>query len=76
MLFKEILTNLDKLTLNERVSILILITQGIEINTISQTARNENKTPRGIKISNQYKKITIGKQIFAIKGMAEDNFPF
>lgn len=76
MLFKEILTNLDKLTLNERVSILILLTSDIEVNTISEMARRENKTPRGIRISNQYKKIQIGKQTFAIKGMAEDNFPF
>ena len=39
-------------------------------------ARRENKTPRGIKISTQYKKIEIGNQTFVIKGLKKDLFPF
>jgi hypothetical protein len=39
-------------------------------------ARKENKTPRGIKTSNKYRKIKIGKQIFAIKGLTNNNLPF
>jgi hypothetical protein len=73
---KQMVLSLDKLDLSQRVSLLILLTHDIEINTISEMARLENKTPRGIKISNQYKKINIGKQIFAIKGISEDNLPF
>jgi hypothetical protein len=66
----------NKALVEEQISILVLCSQMIEINTISEMARMENKTPRGIKISNQYKKINIGKQVFAIKGISEDNLPF
>jgi len=58
------------------VSILVLCASKLEINTISEMARLENKTLRGIKISNQYKKINIGKQTLAIKGVCEDSLPF
>ena len=61
---------------NTIVSILILCASDLEINTISEMARKENKTPRGILISNQYKKIMIGKQKFAIKGLTTSNLPF
>lgn len=74
--FKDIITTLDKLTLNQMVSILVLIESSLDIDTISQTARNENKTPRGIKISSKYKKVKIGKQTFAITGLKESPFPF
>ena len=76
--FKEMLINLDseKYTKKQLVSLLILITSKLEINTISEMARIEDKTPRGITISNQYKKIKIGKQSFAIKGIKEDGLPF
>ena len=73
---KQIIEYLDKANENQVVSILVLCSQILEINTISEMARMENKTPRGIKISNQYKKINIGKQVFAIKGISEDNLPF
>jgi hypothetical protein len=58
------------------VSILILCTSELEIYTISEMARKENKTPRGIRISNQYRKVKIGKQLFAIKGLKNNNFPW
>ena len=73
---KQIIEYLDKANEKQVVSILVLCSQILEINTISEMARMENKTPRGIKISNQYKKINIGKQVFAIKGISEDNLPF
>jgi len=58
------------------VSLLVLITQKLDIDTISEMARKTNKTPRGIKISNKFKKIKIGKQLMAINGVKEDKFPF
>lgn len=61
---------------DQLVSILLLIVENIEIDTISETARKEGKTPRGIEISNQYRKIKIGKQKFAITGLKEDMFKF
>jgi len=76
--FKEMIINLDseKYTKNQLVSILILVSSKLEINTISEMARVEGKTPRGITISNQYKKIKIGKQSFVIKGIKDDGLPF
>ena len=49
-------------TESELVSILILIASEINIDTVSGMARIENKTPRGIRISNQYLKVKIGSQ--------------
>lgn len=63
-------------TKQQLVSILLLCSGKLEINTISEMARIEKKTPRGIKISNQYKKVKIGKQTLAIKGVTQDNLPF
>lgn len=76
--FKETLLNIDndKFTLSQLVSILVLIVSKININTISGMARSENKTPRGIKISNQYRKELIGSQLMCIKGLKENNLPF
>lgn len=61
---------------DQLVSLLVLIASQLDIDTISEIARKEGKTPRGILISNKYKKINIGKQKFAIIGVAEDTFPF
>lgn len=63
-------------TKNELVSILILITNELQIDTISEMARKEKKTPRGILTSNKFMKILIGKQKFAIKGLRHNNLPF
>jgi len=51
----------------ELVTILQLITNKLKINTISEMDRLENKSPQGIRISNKYEKINIGKQLMAIK---------
>tara|TARA_B110001454_G_C12511792_1_gene347145 strand:+ start:43 stop:276 length:234 start_codon:yes stop_codon:yes gene_type:complete len=58
------------------VSILVLCSQMVDVDTISEMARKENKTPRGIKISNKYRKIQIGKQTLVIKGMDDTSMPF
>lgn len=64
-----------KLTDDQMVSIMILIDEKLNIKTISKMARDEKKTPRGIKISKQYKKVYIGGQLMAIKGLRDD-LPF
>ena len=61
---------------NELVSILVLINSELNINTISGMARSENKTPRGVRISDQYLKVKIGGQTMAVKGIKQDNLPF
>jgi len=58
------------------VSILELAVSKLNINTISGMAKSEGKTPRGIRVSNCYRKTLIGKQKFAIKGLDDVNFPF
>ncbi len=63
-------------SLTQLVSLLVLIESNIEIDTISEMARKENKTPRGIRTSNQYQKIKIGKQVMAIKGLTNNKLPF
>ena len=76
-MYKETIINIsENFTKEQLVSILILCTSELDIKTISEMARSENKTPRGIRISNQYRKIKIGKQTFAIKGLSNNQFPF
>jgi len=49
------------------VTILELININLNINTISEVVRIEGKSPNGIRKSNRYKKIKLGKQVMAIK---------
>lgn len=67
--FKKTILAIDSGEFNEsqQVSILEIIAERIGLNTISEMARIESKTPRGITISNQYKKIQIGKQKLCFK---------
>lgn len=75
--YNQLLIEIDQITDdNKLVSILELIISKIEINTTSEMARIENKTPRGIKVSNQYRKIKIGKQTMIVKGVKNNNLPF
>lgn len=76
--FSNILKTIDQdeLSVSELVSILEMISTKIDINTISQMARNERKTPKGIRESNNYRKLKIGKQLMAVKGLKESNLPF
>ena len=62
--------------LNFLVSILELIKDSINIDTVSGMAEKENKTPRGIKISNQYRKVQIGRAKLVVKGLKDNNLPF
>jgi hypothetical protein len=66
----------NELTVSELSSILEMVCTKIDINTISGMARSEGKTPRGIRISNQYKKTNIGCQLMAINGAKESSLPF
>ena len=61
---------------NKLVAILELTASKIEIDTISEMARKEGKSPNGIRNSKRYRKIKIGKQTFAIKGIEDTNLPF
>ena len=76
--FKETIISIDsgKFNLNELVSILEPIESKVEINTISGMARAEEKTPRGVLISKNYKKIMIGCQKMAVKGLRAGKLPF
>lgn len=78
--YKEILLSLHntELTPKEYVLLLDFICTKIDINTISGMARSENKTPRGIKISNNYRKLNIGDALLCVKGLKDisDNLLF
>ena len=58
------------------VKILELAADKLCIFTISEMARQENKSPNGIRKSNAYLKINIGGQLMAIKGIRHNNLPF
>ena len=76
--FKEtvLLIENDNFNINQLVSILVLLLSKLKINTLSGMARDKGKTRRGILISNKYKKINIGDQQMAIKGICEYSLPF
>jgi hypothetical protein len=75
---KEILIEIDsgKYTLSELVTILEVVTNKMDINTISGMARTEGKSPNGIKTSNQYQKLNIGDQKMCVKGLNDSKLPF
>jgi hypothetical protein len=75
---KDIVITIEtaELTAKEIVLLIELLSNKIDINTISEMARQENKTPRGIRISNQYRKLSIGKQLLCVKGVTDSNLPF
>lgn len=64
------------LTAKEVVLLIELLCTKIDINTISGMARSEHKTHRGIKTSDNYKKIKIGDAYLCIKGVENDKLPF
>lgn len=82
--FTETLVYLDsdKLTDSQIVSVLILIKDKLDMNTICELARinklnnQRPSTPRGILISPDYTIIDIGKQKFGIKGVIKNGLPF
>jgi len=76
--YKETLVNIEsgEFSINELVSILILVVSKIDIDTVSGMATTLGKTRRGIEKSKRFMKIFIGKQIFAINGLRESSLPF
>lgn len=78
--FKNILLSVvdSELSASEVVTILEILCTKIDINSISGMARGEGKTPRGIKISNNYRKFSIGDSLLCVKGLKDisDNLPF
>ena len=73
----QILNEINEIEdLKSLVAILELTTDKLCIFTISEMARHENKSPNGIRKSNQYLKINIGGQLMAIKGIRHNNLPF
>ena len=58
------------------VTILELIENKLDIDTISEMARKEGKSPNGIRQSNCYRKLKIGKQTMAVKGIRDNKLPF
>ena len=58
------------------VTILELCKDSINIDTVSGMARKENKTPKVIRKSKQYRKVQIGSALLVVKGLEENDFPF
>jgi len=61
--------------LNYLVSVLVLITKKINIDTLNGMAASEGKTRRGIKVSKRYTKLDIGRAKLAVKGLEDNNLP-
>ncbi len=78
MTLKNIVLALENNELSDvdLVIILELVSHKLEINTISEMARIEGKSPNGIRTSKRYRKLKIGKQLFAIKGLNDVSLPF
>ena len=66
----------DNLEKDRLVSYLTIILSNLEIDTLSEMARKENKCRTGIIVSDRYKKIKIGKQTMAIKDVRHGSLPF
>lgn len=76
--FKNQLLKIESGIFNEEqlLSNLLLCVSNLEIDTVSEMARKLNKTPKGLKDSNNYRKIKIGKQTFVVNGLRDNNLPF
>ena len=71
-----LLIDSNKLNIENRVTILEVLLNTIDIDTVSGMARKENKSPNGVRESNRYRKIMIGKQKMVIKGVNDSKLPF
>ena len=56
----------DKFDRNQKVIILLLLANELNIQTISEMARLKNKTPSGVRGSGRFRKIEIGTQLMCI----------
>ena len=61
---------------NFLVTILELSAHKTEVNTVSETARINKISPNGVKSSNRYLKISIGKQLMVVPNVENNNLPF
>ena len=75
---RDILLSLenDNHSLSDLVAILELTAHKTGINTISEMARIEGKSPNGINQSKNYRKVFIGTQKMCVKGLKDTNMPF
>lgn len=71
-----LLIDSDKLSLSDKVTILEVLINTIDINTVSGMARQEGKSPNGIRESNQYRKLMVGCQKMVINGLIDDKLPW
>jgi len=53
----------SEISQGDMVIILLLLANKLQVYTISEMARKENKTPQGIRKSNKYDKFVIGGQL-------------
>jgi len=58
------------------VAVLELSAHKSGVLTISEMARQENKSPNGINQSKKYRKLFIGTQKMCVKGLDDTNLPF
>ena len=68
----------DDLRANQVLALIEILCTKIDINSISGMARSENKTPRGIRISSNYRKFNIRDAVLCVKGLKDidSNLPF
>jgi DNA-binding CsgD family transcriptional regulator len=58
------------------VTVLELSAELSGVDTISEIARRNKISPNGVKSSKRYRKIKIGKQMMAVKGIRDLGLPF
>ncbi|NRA93751.1 MAG: hypothetical protein HRU26_13930 [Psychroserpens sp.] len=58
------------------VTILELSAAKTGVDTVSEVARRNGISPNGVKSSKRYRKVRIGKQLMAIKGLDDLALPF
>ena len=77
-ILKILALSIDNKQVDEKtlVTILELTSNSLNLHTVSEMARLENKSRNGILNSDNYKKIKISKATFAIKGIKNNNLPF
>lgn len=66
----------NKYSDSEMVAILELTAYKLNLKTISDKAREENKSPNGIRKSNCYRKIKIGSIVLCTGKLRDTNLPF
>ena len=76
--FTETLIFIDseEIQKSQLVQIIEVAAHNLDIDTISGMANREGKSFNGIKTSDRYAKIKIGKAILAIKGVKQTKLPF